>query len=297
MLLLYILWDDWPIFMISGSNEQLQQQLEYTLLKPDCYSWWISKMQSGREDTLEKRYAIKFCFKLRKNAMWWKLDLLLWPRDQETEFPVEACWLSQTQEGQTEQIHPQTFDNPFFDTTGMIYTHWVPTGQTVNKEYYVEVLREFSKRFRRKRPALFKSGQWHFHQDNAPIHNFIIVTGYLTKMGIKTVAHHPYRPDLAPLVIPSAQSLSLWDNWEDERGCDEGHWYAHTRGLPRGLPEVVGTVQQVHCSRRRLLRRRLEFHVCTINKSAHTKSLETYLMILVLTYIYIYIYFKHPSLT
>ena len=27
-LLLYILWDDWPIFMISGSNEQLQQQLE-----------------------------------------------------------------------------------------------------------------------------------------------------------------------------------------------------------------------------------------------------------------------------
>ena len=66
MLLLYILWDDRPIFMISGSNEQLQQQLEYTLLKPDCYSWWISKMQSGREDTLEERYAIKFCFKLEK---------------------------------------------------------------------------------------------------------------------------------------------------------------------------------------------------------------------------------------
>ena len=26
-------------FMISGSNEQLQQQLEYTLLKPDCHNW------------------------------------------------------------------------------------------------------------------------------------------------------------------------------------------------------------------------------------------------------------------
>ena len=65
MLLLYILWDHWPIFMISGSNQQLQQQLEYTLLKPDCHSWWISKMQS---DTLEERYAIKLCFKLGKNA-------------------------------------------------------------------------------------------------------------------------------------------------------------------------------------------------------------------------------------
>ena len=62
MLLLYILWDDWPIFMISGLNEQLQQELEYTLLNPDCHSWWILKMQSGCEDTLEEWYAIKFCF-------------------------------------------------------------------------------------------------------------------------------------------------------------------------------------------------------------------------------------------
>ena len=65
MLLLYIVWDDWPIFMISASNKQLQQQLEYTQLKPDCHSRWISKMQS---DTLEGRYAIKFCFELGKNV-------------------------------------------------------------------------------------------------------------------------------------------------------------------------------------------------------------------------------------
>ena len=68
MLLLYILWDDWPIFMISDSNKQLQQELEYTLLKPDCYSWWISKMQFGHEDTLKEQYAIKFCFKLGKKT-------------------------------------------------------------------------------------------------------------------------------------------------------------------------------------------------------------------------------------
>ena len=64
-LLLYILQDDWPILFISGLNEQLQQQLEYTLLNPDCHSWWLSKMQS---DTLEERYEIKLCFKLGKNA-------------------------------------------------------------------------------------------------------------------------------------------------------------------------------------------------------------------------------------
>ena len=87
---------------------------------------------------------------------------------------------------------------PFSDSTGRIYMHWVPTGQTVNKEYYVEVLMEFRKIFLGKRPALFKSGQWHFHQDNAAVHNTIVVSDYLTKMGIKTVAHPPYSPDLAP---------------------------------------------------------------------------------------------------
>ena len=76
--------------------------------------------------------------------------------------------------------------------------HWVPTGQTVNKEYYVEVLREFRKRFRQKRPALFKLGQWRFHQDNVPVHNSILLTDYLTKMGIKTVPHPPYSLDIAP---------------------------------------------------------------------------------------------------
>ena len=63
MLLLYIVWDDWLIFRISGSNEQLQLELEYSLLKPDCHSWWISKMQSGRE---QERYAIKFYLNLEK---------------------------------------------------------------------------------------------------------------------------------------------------------------------------------------------------------------------------------------
>ena len=54
--------------MISGSKEQLQQQLEYTLLKPDCHGWEILKVQSGREDTLEERYSIKFYFKPGKHA-------------------------------------------------------------------------------------------------------------------------------------------------------------------------------------------------------------------------------------
>ena len=68
ILLLDMLRDDRPISSISDSKGQLEQELECTLLNPDYHSWWISKMQSGREDTLEEQYAIKFSFKLGKKA-------------------------------------------------------------------------------------------------------------------------------------------------------------------------------------------------------------------------------------
>ena len=164
--------------------------------------------------------------------MLWKLDLLLWPRDQETEFPLETCWLSQTQEGQTEQIHPQTFDDPFFFySNGMIYMHWLPTGQTVNKEYYVELLREFRKRFLGKRPALFKTDQWHFQQDNAPVYNSILVKDYLTNMGIKTVPQPPYNPDLAP--------CDFW-LFPKLRGCR----YETIEEMKETLTKVIDTLKQ-----------------------------------------------------
>ena len=59
-------------------------------------------------------------------------------------------------------------------------------------------IREFRKRFLGKRPAHFKSSQWHFHQDNASVHDSILITDYLTKIYIKTIPHPPYSPGLAP---------------------------------------------------------------------------------------------------
>ena len=168
---------------------------------------------------------------------------------------------------------------PFFDM------HWVPTGLTVNKKYYIETLREFRKRFRRKRPALFKSDQWHFHQDNAPVHNSILVTDYLTKMGINTVRHPPYSPDLAPC------DFCLFPKF---RGCH----YETIEEMKEGVTKVINmlTQEDVYEAFQKLLELYnkciaaggdyfegvLEFHVFTINKSAHTKKcLEAYLMILV----------------
>ena len=148
-------------------------------------------MQSGREDTLEERYAIKLCFKHGKSATetygmlqtaFWqscmnRASVFEWHKrfkeDRESVRDDERC-------GRSKEVN----------TPELI-------GQRVRVNY-VEVLREFRKGFCQKRPALFKSGQCYFHQDNAPVHNSILVKDYLTKMGIKTIPYHPYCPDLAP---------------------------------------------------------------------------------------------------
>ena len=153
---------------------------------------------------------------------------------------------------------------------------------------------EFRKRFRQKKPALFKSAKWHFHQNNAPVYNSILVTDYLTKMGIKTVPQPPYSPDLAP--------CDFW-LFPQLRGCR----YETIEEMKEAVTKVIDTLTQedfdgafqklleqynkLHCSRRRLLRRGLEFHVCTINKSAHTK--KVWKLIVYSLYIYIYIYCKN----
>ena len=87
------------------------------------------------------------------------------------------------------------------------------------------------KRFRRKSPALFKSGQWHFPQDNVSVHNSILVTDYLTKWVIKTVPHPPYSPDLAP--------CDFW-LFPKLRGCR----YGTTEKMKAAVTKVIDTLTQ-----------------------------------------------------
>ena len=75
------------------------------------------------------------------------------------------------------------------------------------------------------------SSKWHFHQDNAPVHNSIHVTDYLTKMGIKTVPQPPYSPDLAPCDICLFPKL---------RGCR----YETIEEMKEAVTKVIDTLPQ-----------------------------------------------------
>ena len=80
-------------------------------------------------------------------------------------------------------------------------------------------------------PALFKSGQWHFHEDNVPVNNSILVTDYLTKMGIKTVPQPSYSRDLAP--------CNFW-LFPKLRGCR----YETIEEMKEAVMKVIDTVTQ-----------------------------------------------------
>jgi transposase len=67
---------------------------------------------------------------------------------------------------------------------------------TVNKEFYLEVLRCLQELIRKKRPESWKAKQWILHHDNALAHS-LLVQDFLTKMDTTVIPQPPYSPHLA----------------------------------------------------------------------------------------------------
>ena len=68
-------------------------------------------------------------------------------------------------------------------------------------------------------------------RNNAPVHNSILVTDYLTKMGIKTVPQPLYSPDLAPCDFCLFPKL---------RGCR----YETIEEMKEAVTKVIDTLTQ-----------------------------------------------------
>ena len=151
------------------------------------------------------------------------------------------------------------------------------------------VLKGFRKRFRRKRPALFILGQWHVHQDNASVHNSILVTDYLSKMGIKTVPHpnpNPIVQALLPVTFGYSLSsqavvmrqLRRWKRlWRSLT-----HWHKRTSmGLSRSCCNGTTSALQPE----ELTSKGTSVSCVLSIKVPIRKNLETFLMILVHQYL------------
>ena len=57
-----------------------------------------------------------------------------------------------------------------FDFRAVVFYEFLPPCQTVNKEYYVSVMRRLREAIRLKRPELWDSNSWFLHHAKAPSH-------------------------------------------------------------------------------------------------------------------------------
>ncbi|UYV84537.1 hypothetical protein LAZ67_X002498 [Cordylochernes scorpioides] len=86
----------------------------------------------------------------------------------------------------------------FFDCRSVVHHEFLPQGRRVNKEYYLQVMRNLREAIRQKRPDLWKNKNWLLHHHNAPAHTSLLVRDFLAKTNTLMMPQPPYSPELAP---------------------------------------------------------------------------------------------------
>jgi hypothetical protein len=111
---------------------------------------------------------------------------------------MEDAKFTVTQESMTSSKQCQINGDLFFDTEGIVHKEFVPPGQTVNGNFYCDVLRWLREKVRRKQPVKWHNNSWALNHDNAPVHASVLVRQFLTSTKTIVIPHPPYAPDLTP---------------------------------------------------------------------------------------------------
>ena len=85
----------------------------------------------------------------------------------------------------------------FFDHEGVILIDFLDKGQTINSEYYCGLLRRMREQLWRKRPGKMRMNPI-LLQDNSRPHVSNRSLQTIAEIGLQTIKHPPYSPDLSP---------------------------------------------------------------------------------------------------
>ena len=105
-----------------------------------------------------------------------------------------------------QRVERKTMLTTFFDKKGVVLAEFLPLGETVDTDQYLETLRRLKECIRKKRPALWSTGRGRrvgprpfiIHHDNASSHTSAPTLAFFGEQNINMLAHPPYSPDLAP---------------------------------------------------------------------------------------------------
>ena len=85
----------------------------------------------------------------------------------------------------------------FWDARETIFIDYLQKGKTINAKCYANLLQRLSDEMKKKRLHLAKKKVL-FHQDNAPVHTYVIAMAKINALKFKLLPHASYSPDIAP---------------------------------------------------------------------------------------------------
>ena len=167
---------------------------------------------------------------------------------------MEASGITATQKSTAGSEQGESDVDLFFDSCGIVHHEYAPEGQTINKEYHLEVLRRLRAAVHKtkKWPDMWRAKNFQLHHDNAPAYSAHVIQDFLAKNGMPLVRQAPYTPDLAPCdfwLFPTLKTTLKGKRFSVTGGHHTknlGGAKEHSGGaIPEDFPEVAEALGKV----------------------------------------------------
>jgi hypothetical protein len=89
----------------------------------------------------------------------------------------------------------------FFDTEGIVHKEFVPSGQTVNGNFYCDFLRWLRENVWHKRPVKWRNNSWALHHDNAAAHTSLHMQQLSTSVKTTVIPTLSTQQTLPPVIF------------------------------------------------------------------------------------------------
>jgi len=175
---------------VNMDRESVRRILSEELYMRKFLQKWFQKCCQMNKKNVARKCVWTFFKALIMNTICWIRSLIVmkhgYLRDLETKRKSMKWKSTSSLRPKNARMSRSKFKDMlivFFDIQGTVMAEWVPSGQTVNQQYYIEVLTKLRESLRRKRPELWRN-VWILHQDNAPAHNALPVKQFLANKNI-----------------------------------------------------------------------------------------------------------------
>ena len=175
-------------------------------------------------------------------------------QNQVSIFTMEASRITKAQKSTPSSSNLKMILTFFFDFRSIVHHEYAPEGQTINKEYYLEILRCLCNAVQRKHPDMWTGKDSQLYHDNGPAHSTHAIKDILVKSNTALRAQPLCSLDLAPChfwLFPKLKTTPKGTRFQSRKGMMEKRWRrseAFQRMSSRGASKSGGGAGKSACT-------------------------------------------------